>query len=129
MLEECWDLNSQRWQIRFCLPSVGEWIQMKVGQKLEGSRIVSTINSLSSEFSNIWNTPHGGSIKNLLIENKNEDGAPRNMILTNKGKLWCDLRRIQREKCLFHGSQEHDLKFKGSCLKFLVLGLSGESTS
>ena len=89
MLEKGWDLNSQLWQIRFrlSLPSVGEWIQMKVGQKLEGSRIVSTINSLSSEFSNIWNTPHGGSIKNLLIENKNEDGAPRNMIVTNKGKL------------------------------------------
>ena len=66
---------------RLSLSSVGEWIQMKVGQKLEGSL------SLSSEFSNIWNTPHGGSIKNLLIENKNEDGAPRNMILTNKGKL------------------------------------------
>ena len=83
MLEEDWDLNSQLWQMRFrlSLPSVGEWIQMKVGQKLEGSR------SLSSEFSNIWNTPHGGSIKNLLIENKNEDGAPRNMIVTNKGKL------------------------------------------
>ena len=101
-------MNSQLWQIRFRLSlPVGEWIQMKVGQKLEGSR------SLSSEFSNIWNTPRGGSIKNLLIENKNEDGAPRNMILTNKGKLWRDLRRIKREKCHFHGSQEHDLKFIG----------------
>ena len=103
MLEECWDLNSQRWQIRFCLPSVGEWIQMKVGQKLEGSRIVSTINSLSSEFSNIWNTPHGGSIKNLLIENKNEDGAPRNMIVTNKGKL------KGGDSATFEGSKERNV--------------------
>ena len=104
VLEEGWDLNSQLWQIRFrlSLPSVGEWIQMKVGQKLEGSRIVSTINSLSSEFSNIWNTPHGGSIKNLLIENKNEDGAPRNMILTNKGKL-------EGGGATFHGLKERNV--------------------
>ena len=77
------------------LPLAGEWVKIKVGQKLEGPKVVysiaiggkkvfSTTNSLPSEFSNVkvfassnWYAPQSGFIKNLLIENKNEDYIPR----------------------------------------------------
>jgi len=72
------------------LPAAGEWINIRVGQELEGSimtyyifigdeKVFSTGNSMPSEFENVqvfsssrWYTPVNGSIKNLLIENKNE---------------------------------------------------------
>ena len=80
------------------LPSVGKWIKVKIGQQLEGPRVVysiaiggqkvfSTTNSLPSEFSNVkvfassnWYAPQSGFIKNLLIENKNDNYIPRIII-------------------------------------------------
>ena len=79
------------------LPSTGEWINIEVGQQLEGSEMIysifiagkkvfSTTNSKPAEFENVqvfassrWYQPVSGFIKNLLIQNKN-DG--RSTILT-----------------------------------------------
>ena len=83
---------------RESLPSVGKWIRVKVGQQVEGARVVysiviggkkvfSTANSSPSEFSNVkvfassnWYKPQSGFIKNLLIENKNDAYIPRMII-------------------------------------------------
>ena len=72
------------------LPSSGEWVNIAVGQELEASKIIYSIsigggkvfsarNSKPSEFENVqvfasssWYSPVSGSIKNLLIENKND---------------------------------------------------------
>ena len=79
------------------LPSTGEWINIEVGQQLEGSEMIYSIfiagkkvfsitNSKPAEFENVqvfassrWYQPVSGFIKNLLIQNKN-DG--RSTILT-----------------------------------------------
>ena len=71
------------------LPSTGEWINIEVGQQLEGSEMIysifiggkkvfSTTNSKPAEFENVhvfassrWYSPVSGFIKNLLIQNKN----------------------------------------------------------
>ena len=73
------------------LPAAGEWINIQVGQELQGSQMIyyvyiggnkvfSTRNSKPSEFENVqvfsssrWYSPVNGFIKNLLIENKNEE--------------------------------------------------------
>ena len=72
------------------LPAAGEWINIEVGQQLEGSKMIyyiyiggkkvfSTRNSKPSEFENVqvfasssWYSPVSGFIKNLLIQNKND---------------------------------------------------------
>ena len=73
------------------LPAAGEWINIQVGQELQGSQMIyyvyiggnkvfSIRNSKPSEFENVqvfsssrWYSPVNGFIKNLLIENKNEE--------------------------------------------------------
>ena len=73
------------------LPSTGKWINIEVGQQLEGSKTIfyvsiggdkvfSTKNTKPSEFENVkvfassrWYKPVNGFIKNLLIQNKNDD--------------------------------------------------------
>ena len=72
------------------LPAAGEWVNIEVGQQLEGSKsiyyisiggkkVFSTRNSKPSEFENVkvfasssWYSPVSGFIKNLLIQNKND---------------------------------------------------------
>ena len=72
------------------LPSSGEWINIEVVQQLEandmiysihikGDRVFSTKNSNPLAFENVkifasssWYSPVSGSIKNLLIQNKND---------------------------------------------------------
>ena len=72
------------------LPAAGEWVNIEVGQQLEGSKsiyyisiggkkVFSTRNSKPSEFENVqvftssrWYSPVNGFIKNLLIQNKND---------------------------------------------------------
>ena len=72
------------------LPSTGEWINIEVGQQLEGSitiffiyiggkKVFSTINTKPSEFENVqvfassrWYRPVNGYIKNFLIQNIND---------------------------------------------------------
>ena len=72
------------------LPSTGEWINIEVGQQLEGSKMIysifiggkkvfSTTNSKPAEFENVqvfassgWYSPVSGFIKNLRIQNKND---------------------------------------------------------
>ena len=72
------------------LPTIGEWTTIEVGQELVGSRIVYSIsiggkkvlsvtNSKPSEFKNVevyastnWYSAASGSIKNLVIRNKND---------------------------------------------------------
>ena len=72
------------------LPSTGEWINVEVNQQLEGSKMIysifidgkkkfSTRNSNPSEFENVqvfassrWYSSVSGSIKNLLIQNRND---------------------------------------------------------
>ena len=72
------------------LPAAGEWVNIEVGQQLEGSKMIyyiyiggkkvfSTRNSKPSEFENVkvfasssWYSPVSGFIKNLLIQNKND---------------------------------------------------------
>ena len=72
------------------LPAAGEWINIEVGQQLEGSKMIyyisiggkkvfSTRNSKPSEFENVqvfassgWYSLVSGFIKNLLIQNKND---------------------------------------------------------
>ena len=72
------------------LPSLGEWINIEVGQQLEGSKMIysifiggkkmfSTTNSKPAEFENVqvfasstWYSPVSGFIRNLLIQNKND---------------------------------------------------------
>ena len=72
------------------LPSTGEWINIEVGQHLEGSgmifsisiggkKVFSTRNSKPSAFKDVqvftssrWYSPVNGFIKNLLIQNKND---------------------------------------------------------
>ena len=71
------------------LPSLGEWTSIKVAQELVGSRTVYSItiggkkvfavtNSKPAHFENVrvyassdWYSPANGSIRNLLIQNKN----------------------------------------------------------
>ena len=71
------------------LPSTREWINIAVGQQLEGSKTIfyisiggkevfSTRNTEPSDFENVqvfassrWYRPVNGFIKNLLIQNKN----------------------------------------------------------
>ena len=71
------------------LPAVGVWTKIEVGQQLVGSKMVYSItiggrkvfsvtNSKPSEFEKVkvyassnWFSPLSGSIKNLLIQNKN----------------------------------------------------------
>ena len=71
------------------LPSLGEWTSIKVAQELVGSRTVYSItiggkkvfavtNSKPAHFENVrvyassdWYSPVNGSIRNLLIQNKN----------------------------------------------------------
>ena len=73
------------------LPAAGEWINIQVGQELQGSQMIyyiyiggktvfSTRNSKPSEFVDVqvfssskWYSPVNGLIKNLVIENKNEE--------------------------------------------------------
>ena len=72
------------------LPSLNEWTTVEVGQEMVKSKIVyyvaiggkkvfSYTNSRPSEFEDVkvyaasnWYTPVSGSIKNLLIQNKND---------------------------------------------------------
>ena len=72
------------------LPSTGEWINIEVGQQLEGSvtifyisiggtKVFFTRNAEPSEFENVqvfassrWYRPVNGFIKNLLIQNIND---------------------------------------------------------
>ena len=72
------------------LPATGEWIDIEVGQQLEGSKMIysvfisgkkmfSTTNSKPAEFENVqvfasssWYSPVSGFIRNLLIQNKND---------------------------------------------------------
>ena len=72
------------------LPTIGEWTTIEVGQELVGSRIVYSIsiggkkvlsvtNSKPSEFKNVkvfastnWYSAASGSIKNLVIQSKND---------------------------------------------------------
>ena len=72
------------------LPSTGEWINIEVGQQLEGSKMIYSIfiggkkvfssrNWKPAEFENVqvfassrWYFPVRGFIKNLLIQNKND---------------------------------------------------------
>ena len=71
------------------LPSLGEWTSIKVAQELVGSRMVYSItiggkkvfsvtNSKPAQFENVkvyassdWYSPVSGSMRNLLIQNKN----------------------------------------------------------
>ena len=71
------------------LPSPGEWTSIKVAQELVGSRMVYSItiggkkvfsvtNSKPAQFENVkvyassdWYSPVNGSLRNLLIQNKN----------------------------------------------------------
>ena len=71
------------------LPAVGVWTKIEVGQQLVGSKLIYSItiggrkvfsvtNSKPSEFEKVkvyassnWFSPLSGSIKNLLIQNKN----------------------------------------------------------
>ena len=73
------------------LPAAGEWVNIQVGQEMEASKMIyyiyiagkkvfSTTNSKPSEFENVqvfsssrWYSPVNGLIRNLLIENKNEE--------------------------------------------------------
>ena len=82
------------------LPAVGVWTKIEVGQQLVGSKMVYSItiggrkvfsvtNSKPSEFENVkvyassdWYSPLSGSIKNLLIQNKN-DGELTLILKTN----------------------------------------------
>ena len=75
------------------LPSSGEWINIEVVQQLEASHMIYTIqiggeqvfstrNAKPLVFENVkvfassnWFTPVSGSIKNLLIQNKNDGGS------------------------------------------------------
>ena len=75
------------------LPSSGEWINIEVVQQLEGSHMIYTIqiggeqvfstrNAKPLVFENVkvfasssWFSPVSGSIKNLLIQNKNDGGS------------------------------------------------------
>ena len=82
------------------LPALGIWTKIEVGQQLVGSKMVYSItiggrkvfsvsNSKPSEFENVkvyassdWYSPLSGSIKNLLIQNKN-DGELTLILKTN----------------------------------------------
>ena len=73
------------------LPAAGEWINIQIGQEMEASKMIyyiyiggkkvfSTTNSKPSEFEDVqvfsssrWYSPVNGLIRNLLIENKNEE--------------------------------------------------------
>ena len=79
------------------LPSTGEWINIEVGQQLEGSKTIfyisingekvfSTRNTKPSKFENVkvfassrWYRPVNGFIKNLLIQNRNDGMSKLNL--------------------------------------------------
>ena len=81
------------------LPSTGEWINIEVGQQLEGSKMIYSIfiggkkvfsnrNAKPAEFENVqvfassrWYSPVSGFIKNLLIQNKNDGRSILNFII------------------------------------------------
>ena len=81
------------------LPSPGEWINIEVGQQLEGSetifyisiggtKVFSTRNTEPSEFQNVqvfassrWYRPVNGFIKNLLIQNINDGMSKLKLVL------------------------------------------------
>ena len=72
------------------LPKTGEWVNIEIGQEIKSSKMVyfiviggttvlSTTNSKPAEFKNVkvftssnWYTPLSGSIRNLLVENKDD---------------------------------------------------------
>ena len=82
------------------LPSVGEWINIEVGQQrkesgmifsisIGGKKVFSTKNTKPAEFKNVkvfassrWYRPVNGSIKNLLIQNINDGMTKIKLVFT-----------------------------------------------
>ena len=85
------------------IPALRKWINIEIGQEVQSSilifyinidrkKVFSTTNSNSSEFENVqvytssrWYPPMSGSIKNLMIENKEDNGRSTFLkIITSK---------------------------------------------
>ena len=88
------------------IPALRKWINIEIGQEVQSSiltfyinidrrKVFSTTNSNSSEFENVqvytssrWYPPMSGSIKNLMIENKEDNGRSTFLkIITSKPYL------------------------------------------